>query len=49
MRLLCLSLAGLGLLTGSVQAANIASDNAGNAAYSDGWQDGDNGGTGFGA
>lgn len=29
-----------------VQAAP-ASDNAGNAAYADGWQDGDNGGTGF--
>jgi hypothetical protein len=27
----------------------IAQDNAGNAAYADGWQAGDNGGTGFGA
>jgi hypothetical protein len=31
------------------QAANLASDNAGNAAYNDGWQTGDNGGSGFGA
>ena len=29
-------------------AANNASDNAGNSAYSDGWTTGDNGGTGFG-
>lgn len=32
----------------AVFAANVASDNAGNSAYSDGWTTGDNGGTGFG-
>src|SRR5215213_8892581 len=30
-------------------AITVASDNASNPAYSDGWQAGDNGGTGFGA
>lgn len=34
-------------LTLSAQAASPASDNAANAAYADGWQVGDNGGTGF--
>ena len=33
---------------GSARAANVAFDNAANAAYSDGWQSGDNGGTGWG-
>ena len=33
----------------SAMGANLASDNASNAAYNDGWQSGDNGGTGFGA
>jgi hypothetical protein len=32
----------------AVFAANVANDNAGNSAYSDGWTTGDNGGTGFG-
>lgn len=31
----------------TANAATPASDNAGNAAYADGWQSGDNGGTGF--
>jgi hypothetical protein len=30
-------------------SASVASDNASNAAYSDGWANGDNGGTGFGS
>lgn len=34
---------------GFAQAAIIASDNASDAAYADGWQAGDNGGSGFGA
>lgn len=37
------------LLVSPAFAANVASDNASNAAYSDGWQTNDNGGTGFGA
>lgn len=39
------------LMTTSVvpQLANAASDNAGNPPYADGWQTGDNGGSGFGA
>ncbi len=43
---------GLGMIlagSAAVYAANLASDNAADAAYSDGWQTGDNGGTGFGA
>ena len=32
----------------AASAAIVASDNASNSAYSDGWQTGDNGGTGFG-
>ncbi|MCI0332623.1 MAG: hypothetical protein L0228_05310 [Planctomycetes bacterium] len=35
-------------LSNSAAAAIIASDNASNSAYADGWQAGDNGGTGFG-
>jgi hypothetical protein len=36
------------VLTRSARSAVFAADNASNAAYSDGWQAGDNGGTGFG-
>jgi len=36
-------------LSSGAFAANNASDNASNAAYSDGWTTGDNGGVGFGA
>src|SRR3954447_171263 len=32
----------------AVLATVVAADNASNAAYADGWQAGDNGGTGFG-
>ena len=35
-------------LSNSAAAAPVASDNAANSAYADGWQTGDNGGTGFG-
>ena len=37
------------LVAGSVLAANLASDNAGNAVYSGGWNNGMNGGYGFGS
>ncbi len=39
----------LALASSAAFGANVASDNASNAAYGDGWQTGDNGGTGFGA
>lgn len=48
-RLLVALLFGVGLISNSSHAANEASDVSTNAAYSDGWQAGDNGGTGFGA
>ena len=41
------SLVLLVLTAGTASAAIIAADNASNAAYTDGWQTGDNGGTGF--
>jgi hypothetical protein len=41
-------LASLMLLVVPASAFGLASDKASNAPYSDGWQDGDNGGTGFG-
>ncbi len=37
------------LVSAASFAANLASDNASNAPYGDGWDTGDNGGTGFGA
>jgi len=37
------------LLLTSAALAQVPNDNASNSAYSDGWQTGDNGGTGFGA
>ena len=37
------------MLAGAAFAATVGTDNGSNAAYSDGWQNGDNGGTGFGA
>lgn len=48
-KILCYVLPMLATLafTLSARAASPASDNAGNAPYADGWQDGDNGGTGF--
>jgi hypothetical protein len=47
-RLLLAAVATAAIVSNSF-AATIASDNASNAAYSDGWVTGDNGGTGFGA
>src|SRR5262245_9847961 len=38
----------LALASDTASAVVIAVDNAASAAYSDGWQSGDNGGTGFG-
>jgi hypothetical protein len=38
----------LALAADTVSATIVASDNASSAAYTDGWQTGDNGGTGFG-
>lgn len=45
--LLAASLAGSFFAVHTSSASNTGTDNAGNAAYGDGWQSGDNGGTGF--
>jgi len=46
--LVCLLSSVAVLAAGKVHAAALASDTASNTAYDDGWQAGDNGGTGFG-
>lgn len=44
-----LAFAGIALAFVGAHAANVATDNAGDPVYDNGWQTGDNGGTGFGA
>jgi hypothetical protein len=49
MKKLALGIVSLGVMTIGAYAASNASDNAANAAYSGGWANGSNGGSGFGA
>lgn len=41
--------AAIAITSHAAMAANVAIDSASNSAYGDGWQNGDNGGSGFGA